>query len=123
MTPIQVFGALNGCLFCLLFAIGVCCPAVAVRACVVSFAGERGVRHSVEVTAETLYEAAATALSIFRQSEWADIIGPNTELHVAVKNPETMHIVTPQQIRRWCDGVAVSPDEVLKRRRVKMLIR
>ena len=48
-------------------------------------------------------------MSIFRQSEWADIIGPNTELHVAVKNPETMHIVTPQQIRRWCDGVAVSP--------------
>jgi len=63
------------------------------------------VRHSVEVTAETLYEAAATALSVFRQSEWADIIGPNTELHVAVKNPETMHIVTPQQIRRWCDAL------------------
>ena len=96
---------------------------MAVRACVVTLAGECGVRHFVEVTAETLYEAAATALSIFRQSEWADIIGPNTELHVAVKNPETMHIVTPQQIRRWCDGVAVSPDEVLKRRRVKMLIR
>jgi hypothetical protein len=95
---------------------------VALRACVVSFAGERGVRHSVEVTAETLYEAAATALSIFRQSEWADIVGPGTELHVAVKNPETMHSVTPNQIRRWCDGVAVSPDEVLKRHRVKTLI-
>jgi hypothetical protein len=53
---------------------------VAVRACIVTLAGERGVRHPVEVTAETLYEAAATALSIFRQSEWADIIGPNTEL-------------------------------------------
>ena len=83
---------------------------------------ERGVRHSVEVTAETLYEAAAQALSIFRQSEWADMIGPSTELLVAVKNPETTHRVTPNQIRRWCDGVAVSPDEVLKRRRVKMLI-
>src|SRR5437867_3675307 len=52
-------------LFCLLFALALCCLAVAVRACMVSFAGERGVRHSVEVTAETLYEAAATALSIF----------------------------------------------------------
>ena len=93
-----------------------------VRSCVVSFAGERGVRHSVEVTADTLYEAAATALSIFKQSEWADAIGPHTELLVAVKNPETMHRVTPHQIQRWCDGVAVSPDEVLKRRRVKALI-
>jgi hypothetical protein len=94
---------------------------VGVRSCIVSVAGERGVRHSVEVT-DTLYEAAATALSIFKQSEWADVIGPNTELLVAVKNPETMHRVTPRQIQRWCDGVAVSPDEVLKRRRVKALI-
>ena len=93
-----------------------------VRACVVSFAGERGVRHSVEVTAETLYEAAAMALSIFRQSEWADEVGPGTELTVAVKNPETKHTVTAIQIRRWCDGVAVSPDEVLKRNRVRSLI-
>ena len=96
--------------------------AVAVRACVVSFAGERGVRHSVEVTAETLYEAAAQALSIFRESEWADAIGPGTELLVTVKNPETTHRVTLAQIRQWCDGVAVSPNEVLKRHRVKALI-
>jgi hypothetical protein len=50
------------------------------------------------------------------------VIGPNTELTVMVKNPETRHTLTPQQIRRWCDGVAVSPDEVLKRRRVRTLI-
>jgi hypothetical protein len=96
--------------------------AVALRSCIVSVVGERGVRHSVEVTAETLYEAAGTALSIFRQSEWLDVIGPNTELLVAVKNPETTHRVTLAQIRRWCDGVAVSPEEVLKRRRVKALV-
>ena len=102
-----------------MFATALSCLAVALRSCVVSFAGEHGVRHSVEVTADTLYEAAATALSIFKQSEWAAAIGPNTELLVAVKNPETMHRVTPRQIQRWCDGVAVSPDEVLKRKRVK----
>ena len=119
--PLSDIAAVFGFL-CLFFAFALCCPAVGLRACVVSFAGERGVRHSVEVTAETLYEAAATALSIFRQSEWADMIGPSTELLVAVKHPETTHRVTQNQIRRWCDGVAVSPDEVLKRRRVKMLI-
>lgn len=26
------------------------------------------------------------------------------------------------QIQRWCDGVAVSPDEVLKRQKVKTLL-
>jgi hypothetical protein len=92
------------------------------RSCNVSFVGPTGVRHSIEVTAETLYEAAAMALSIFRQSEWADQVGPGTELTVSVKNPETKHTVTAMQIRRWCDGVAVSPDEVLKRNRVRALI-
>ena len=49
-------------------------------------------------------------------------MGPGTELTVSVKNPETKHTVTAMQIRRWCDGVAVSPDEVLKRNRLKSLI-
>jgi hypothetical protein len=88
----------------------------------VSFSGERGVRHEVQVAADSLFEAAALALSIFRKSEWADEIGPGTELCVVVKNPETVHRVTLDQIRRWCDGVAVSPNEVLKRHRVKALI-
>ena len=74
------------------------------------------------VSPAPLYEAAALALAIFKQSEWADVIGPATELRVTVKQPETTHAVTPNQIRRWCEGVAVSPDEVLKRHRVKTLI-
>jgi hypothetical protein len=88
----------------------------------VSVADERGIRHSIEVTAETLYEAAATAFSMFKQSDWVNVVGPNSELLVAVKNPETTHRVTLAQVRRWCDGVAVSPEEVLKRRRIKSLI-
>jgi hypothetical protein len=75
---------------------------VPVRTCVVSFLGERGVRHSVEVSADTLYEAAAQAVAMFKQSEWASVIGPATELHIAVKNPETTHCVTISQI---ADGV------------------
>ena len=96
--------------------------AVAVRACVVSIKDVRGVQHSVEVTGETLYEAAANGLSMLRQDEWAAVIGPGTELEVRVKAPETTHRVTVSQIQRWCDGVAVSPDEVLKRRKVKALL-
>jgi hypothetical protein len=76
----------------------------------------------MEVSAESLYEAAAVALSVFRKSDWADNIGPGTELCVTVKSPETTHRVTLDQIRRWCDGVAVSPNEVLKRHRVKSLL-
>lgn len=90
--------------------------------CSVSFVGVSGIKHSVDVSAETLYEAAALALAMFRESEWADQIAPGTELRVTVRAPETTHSVTTSQIRRWCDGVAVSPDEVLKKSRVRALL-
>ena len=95
---------------------------MAVRACTVSFVGPSGVRHSVDVTAESVYEAAALGLSLIRRDEWSDQIAPGTPIEITVREPATSHIVSLAQIRRWCDGIAVSPDEVLKRKRVKTLI-
>jgi hypothetical protein len=57
-----------------------------------------GIRRSVDVTAESVYEAAALGVS------------------------PTCRWITVQQIHRWCDGVAVSPDETLKKRRQKQLL-
>jgi hypothetical protein len=74
------------------------------------------------VTAESLYEAAAMGLSRFRQDGWVDKIAPGTQLEVQVREPPTTHCLSVVQIRRWCDGVAVSPDEVLKRKKVKELL-
>jgi hypothetical protein len=57
------------------------------------------------------------------EKRWrADAIAPGTELEVQVREPATCHRLTVQQIRRWCDGVAVSPDETLKKRRLKQLL-
>ena len=92
---------------------------MAVRTCTVSFTGPSGVRHSVEVTAESIYEAAALGVSALKNGGWGDAIAPGTELEVQVREPATSHRLTVQQIRRWCDGVAVSPDETLKKRRLK----
>jgi hypothetical protein len=47
---------------------------------------------------------------------------PGTELEVQAREPATCHRLTVHQIRRWCDGVAVSPDETLKKPRQKQLI-
>jgi hypothetical protein len=92
------------------------------RSCIVSFTGPTGIRHSVEVMAESLYEAAALGLSLLRKEDWADPIAPGTRFDVQVREPSTIHTVTVQQIQRWCDGVAISPDEVLKRRKVKAML-
>jgi hypothetical protein len=39
-----------------------------------------------------------------------------------VREPATCHRLTLQQILRWCDGVAVNPDETLKKRRLRQLL-
>src|SRR6478609_3762717 len=80
----------------------------------VSFMGPSGVRHSVDVIAESIYEAAALGVSALKNGGWADATAPGTELEVQVREPATSHRLTVLQIRRWCDGVAVSPDETLR---------
>jgi hypothetical protein len=51
-----------------------------------------------------------------KNSGSADAIAPAKALEVQVCEPATCHRLTVQQIRRWCDGVAVSPDDRLKKR-------
>ena len=67
------------------------------------------------MTAESVYEAAALGLSRLRRDEWADQIALGTPIEITVREPATTHNVTVAQIRRWCDGVATSPDELQKR--------
>ena len=86
------------------------------------FVGPTGVRHAVEVTAESLYEAAVLGLNVLRQSEWADQIAPGTPIEVHARAPATIHVVTIVQLRRWVDGVAVSPNETLKKQKLKALL-
>ncbi len=72
--------------------------------------------------AESIYEAAALGVSALRQSRWVDVIAPGTELEIQVREPATCHRLTVGQIIRWCNGVAVSPDETLRKRRLKQLL-
>jgi len=74
------------------------------------------------VAAESIDEAAALGVSALKNSGWIDAIAPGTELEVQVREPATSHRLAIQQMRRWCDGVAVSPDETRKKRPLKQLL-
>ena len=95
---------------------------MAYRTCTVSFNGPSGIRHSVDVTAESVYEAAALGVAALRKSGWADVVASGTELEIQVREPPTCHRLTVHQVHRWCDGIAASPDETLKKRRLKGLL-
>jgi hypothetical protein len=88
----------------------------------VSFKGASGVRHSVDVDAETVFEAGIRGLAALRKDGWVDNIGLGTELEIHVREPATKHTVSVGQLRRWCDGVTVSPAETLRRTKLKQLL-
>jgi hypothetical protein len=82
-----------------------------------------GIRHTVEVTAETLDEAAVLAVAVLKNDGWIeDSPGPATRLEVEVREPAVRHVVTLAQLQRWAAGAAASPAERLKRDRLRELL-
>src|SRR3954470_13415084 len=94
---------------------------VALRTCTVSFKSPTGIAHSVEVEAETLYEAAGLGLARLKKDGWVEGLGPATKLEISVREPSTTHTVSVQQLQRWIDGGVGSPAEVLRKARVRHL--
>ena len=95
---------------------------MATKTCNVSFTGPSGVCHSVEVSADSLYEAAIVGFSFLKQEGWVDPVAPGTRLEIQVRHPATTHRVSLAQLRRWVEGVAVSPDETRRKRKLKELL-
>jgi hypothetical protein len=95
---------------------------MSMRTCDVSYKDHRGIRHSTEVQAESLFEAAVMAVRVFREDPWLERIGPATVLDVEVREPGTKHAISLQQVERWLDGATSSPNEAVKKARLKMLL-
>jgi hypothetical protein len=49
-------------------------------------------------------------------------IEDRSRLEIQVRHPATTQCVSLAQLRRWVDGIAVSPDETLKKRKLKALL-
>jgi hypothetical protein len=91
--------------------------------CRVSFTNEDGV-HSVEVTADTLYEAVALALSEFKDDKTiASQPGEMTEFMVSVIRKPIDHVVKLKRVKEWAQfSNTTSPVELLRRERVRKML-
>lgn len=97
---------------------------MSVRTCVVTAKDLQGIEHSVQVTAETLYEAVTLALRAFRQNSWVDeIAGGFNVIQVVVKEPELKHKVVMRDLERWLSVHGGSPKEVSVKNRVRTLLK
>jgi hypothetical protein len=61
---------------------------MSLRTCTVSYCDLKGVEHAIEVTADSLYEAVAQGLRVFRENDWIDEVGHGqTTISVVVNSP------------------------------------
>ena len=91
-----------------------------VRACTVSFTDSEGLRHSVNVQAETLYEAVVLAARAFREHNCAPGVG--SHLEVEAKSPSVTHTVRMGKVQEWLNGGAKSPREKITKERLKGML-
>jgi hypothetical protein len=50
-------------------------------------------RHSVEVTADGMYEAACLGLKALKQSDWVQVHRPGTRIDIEVLLPPVQHFM------------------------------
>ncbi|MBL8211015.1 MAG: hypothetical protein JNK87_09905 [Bryobacterales bacterium] len=91
------------------------------RTCLVSFSDLTGVRHSAEVTAESLFEAAVLGIAAIAQSSGA-VAATITQLEIEVRAPIVRHQLSVRQVRQWVDGVTASPKEKLVKERLRQML-
>ena len=95
---------------------------VGLKVCAVSFTDVRGIKHSAEVEAESLYEAAVQGIRRLNQDPWIERIGPGTKLEIEVREPCAKHVLTVEQVERWLAGATTNPTEATKKKTLKLLL-
>ena len=95
---------------------------MAVRTYTVSCEDSDGHQHSMEVTAETLYEAVAQALAAFKSNEWVGQIGRGHTITVRVQQPAIEHHVRILDFEKWLGTNGKSPAEMVLKSRLRSIL-
>ena len=96
---------------------------MSLRTCTVVIHDLHQTAHSLEVTAETLYEAVAQALAVLSDHEWVADIGKGlTTVTVTIRNPEVIHTVKIQDFENWLNRACKSPAETVLKTRLRQML-
>jgi len=87
--------------------------------CMVSFVDLDGIRHSIEVEADGLYEAGTLGLAGFRKHNLQP--GAMTTLEVEVRSSVT-HALTVKKIHEWLQRGVRTPKEAVLKERLRALL-
>jgi hypothetical protein len=87
--------------------------------CLVSYLDTSGIRHSVEVDAQSMYEAAVLAIKIFREHDCEPCEANRLEIEV---RSSVTHTLTIRRIHDWLNGGAKTPKEAVTKERLRALL-
>ena len=100
------------------------CSGVGLRTCTVSCCDLKGIEHSIEVTADSLYEAVAQDLRVFRENDWVDDIGGGLRtITVVVRQPAVEHKVRVRELEQWLESQGRTPAEMSLKSRLRDLVK
>jgi hypothetical protein len=88
----------------------------------VTFTDAQGMKHSVDVTADSLFEAAVRGVVALRHGEWNDPPARTALLEIEVRNPTVRHLVSLEHVGRWLNGGSSSPRESMKKIALRKLL-
>lgn len=86
-----------------------------------SFEDSDGIRHSVVVQADSLYEAGALALARYRGAEI--VVGPAATFEVAVSEPIITHAIRLARLRDWLGSGGRTPKEQATKSRLREMLK
>lgn len=93
---------------------------MAPKDCRVVMTDPQGVRRSVRVTAETLFEAAALAVYAFRKDGFTEFV--SNVFEVEIREPVVKHHVSVGQLKKWLNATVSDPRERTRRDKLKEMV-
>lgn len=87
--------------------------------CLVSYVDTSGIRHQVEVEANTMYEAAALAVRAFKDHDREP--GAVCQLEVEIRSSIT-HTLTVKKLHDWLNGGSKTPSEGVLKDRLRKVV-
>ena len=96
---------------------------MAARSCRVTIQDLEGIAHTVDVTAESLYEAVAQGLAALRGHEWIAGLQQQGMVKVSVADVRVEHHVKLADFTQWLEKPgAKSPRELVQRKRARSIL-
>jgi hypothetical protein len=92
-----------------------------VRTCLVSYMDLDGVKHSVEITAGSLFEAAVVGMNAMKVPDWFN--RSTLTIEIRVKQPETIHTVSSAVLTAWLARKGRTPREMALKAKLLEIVR